>query len=325
MNKLYFIFLIIGLTSCQNQKKEGVLNEIVNHIKATSPKDEIEKLLPHINILEGKNHNDNGVSECIIELSIGNSVEKIDEFFPSYINRKELIYCDLAKNTSVLGGMIEVEDLKKEVYPKKYGKLLNMSFATTVEERLYIPINRYCIFIKDSQLTITKDEVNNFSSPEKDTIKDFEVVYKKSLSSIINEVKNPAIKKNSNTISEKAITVNNQKQFDEILLTLTDASIKKAKIYLGEPDKYEYGFGHVTKGFAIYYSKVTNQNGKPKHLVLFLRMNGNQWGNDAKIEEIYSVEDNQKACFGIHCIKIKNQTIYTNALDLIYDKKYEAL
>jgi len=324
MNKLYYLLLIIALTSCQNQKKNGVLNEIVNNISAPSPKDEIEQLLPHINVLESKNSNDNGINECSIELSIGKSIEQIDKFFPSYSNRKELIYCDLVKNPSVLDGMIPVEDLKKELYPKKFGKLLNMSFATTVEERLYVPINRYCIFINDSLLTITKDEINDFSAPEKDTIKDFEIIFKKSLSSIINEIKNPAIKNNSNATSEKEIIVSNQKPFNEIQLTLTDASIKKAKIYLGEPDKYEYSFGHVSKGFAVYYNRVSN-NGKPKHLVLFLRMQGNQWGNNAEIEEIYSVEDGQKACFGIHCIMIKNQTIYTNALDLIYDRGYKSL
>lgn len=321
MNKLYFVILIIGLTSCQNQKKEGVLNEIVNHISAPTPKDEIEQLLPHINVSKGENINERGINVCKIELSLGNSVEKIDEFYPSFIEREMLIYSDLAKNPKLLeeNSMVEFSELKKELYPQKYGKLLNMSFATNYEERLDIPINRYCIFINDSLLTITKDEVNSWGAPEKDTIKDFEIIYKKSLSSIINEIKNPEIKNNSNTTSEKEITVSNQKPFNEIQLTLTDASIKKAKIYLGEPDKYEYGFGHVSKGFAVYYNRVSN-NGKPKHLVLFLRMQRNQWGNNAEIEEIYSVEDGQKACFGIHCIMIKNQTIYTNALDLIYDK-----
>lgn len=326
MNKLYFVILIIGLTSCQNQKKEGVLNEIVNHISAPTPKDEIEQLLPHINVSKGENINERGINVCKIELSLGNTVEKIDEFYPSFIEREMLIYSDLAKNPKLLeeNSMVELSELKKELYPQKYGKLLNMSFATNYEERLDIPINRYCIFINDSLLTITKDEVNSWGAPEKDTIKDFEIIYKKSLSSIINEIKNPEIKNNSNTTSEKEITVSNQKPFNEIQLTLTDASIKKAKIYLGEPDKYEYGFGHVSKGFAVYYSRVSN-NGKPKHLVLFLRMQGNQWGNNAEIEEIYSVEDGQKACFGIHCIMIKNQTIYTNALDLIYDRGYEKL
>ena len=52
-------------------------------------------------------------------------------------------------------------------------------------------------------------------------------------------------------------------------------------------------------------------------------MNGNQWGNNAKIEEIYCVDDNQKTCFGIHCIKIKDKKISTNALDLIIDSKYD--
>jgi hypothetical protein len=118
-------------------------------------------------------------------------------------------------------------------------------------------------------------------------------------------------------------SINSTKSFSDVQLTLTDASLKKAKLYLGEPDKYEFGFGHVTKGFAIYYDRVTDGNNSPKHLVLFLRMNGNQWGNSALIEEIYCVEDNQKICFGIHCIKIKNRKIYTNALDLINDEGYE--
>lgn len=135
-------------------------------------------------------------------------------------------------------------------------------------------------------------------------------------------------KETSSSTTNSTLTNNNNsnstKQFNEIQLTLTDASLKKAELYLGEPDKYEYGFGHLTKGFAIYYNKVSN-NGTPKHLILFLRMQGNQWGNNAEIEEIYSVEDGQKACFGIHCIMIKNQTIYTNALDLIYDRGYKSI
>jgi hypothetical protein len=104
-----------------------------------------------------------------------------------------------------------------------------------------------------------------------------------------------------------------------------DSSLKKAKIYLGEPDIYEYAFGHITKGFAIYYNKVSNPNGKPIHLVLFLRMNGNQWGNDSGIEEIFAVDENEKACFGIHCLKIKDKEIYTNALNLIDARGYKSL
>ena len=111
----------------------------------------------------------------------------------------------------------------------------------------------------------------------------------------------------------------------DIQLALYDSSLKKSKILLGEPDIYETDFGHITKGVAIYFNKVSNPNGNPKHLVLFLRMNGNQWGNNAEIEEIYAIDDNQKACFGIHCIKIKNQTIYTNELGLIYDKGYKSM
>lgn len=118
---------------------------------------------------------------------------------------------------------------------------------------------------------------------------------------------------------------NSTKQFDEIQLTLIDGTLKKAKLYLGEPDVYEPYFGHITKGFAIYYNKVANQGGKPKHLILFLRKNPMGKSNEEKIEEIYSIEDNQKSCFGIHCIKIINHEIYTNALDLIQDKGYQQL
>lgn len=96
---------------------------------------------------------------------------------------------------------------------------------------------------------------------------------------------------------------NNTKSFDEIQLTLTDASFKKAKLYLGEPDYSKFAHGHLTKGFAIYYDRVSNGS-KPKHLVLFLRMQGNQWGDHAAIEEIHSVDNNQRACFGVHCINV---------------------
>ena len=129
---------------------------------------------------------------------------------------------------------------------------------------------------------------------------------------------------NSQSQNTNSYDSNSMKQFRDIQITLMDASLKKAKIYLGEPDKYEYAFGHISKGFALYYNIVANQNGSPKHLVLFLRMNGNQWGDDAMVEEIYEVDDYEKACFGIHCIEIKNRTIYTNALGLI-DKGYNSL
>lgn len=133
--------------------------------------------------------------------------------------------------------------------------------------------------------------------------------------------------KNNNLESQKNdyTNSNSTKQFDEIQLTLTDGSLKKAKIYLGEPDKYERYFGHIAKGFAIYYNIVANQGGKPKHLILFLRKDPKGKSDEEKIEEIYSIEDNQKTCFGIHCIMIKNQEIYTNALDLIYDRGYKSL
>ena len=215
-----FVYIVIAFAACQNLKKEV-------------PKDEIIKLLPQINVSQGKKINSFGNNECLIELRIGNFAKNIDSFFPTYFNRKELIYIDLAKNPSVSHGMIEFEDIKMELYPKKFGELLRMSFATTTEERLYIPINRYCLFVNDSTLTVTKDEVNSFSSSEKDTIKDFEVLFQKSLSSIINEIKNPTSEKNDDDKVDTKIVENQYKKFNEIQLTLTDATIKKAKIYLG--------------------------------------------------------------------------------------------
>jgi hypothetical protein len=101
------------------------------------------------------------------------------------------------------------------------------------------------------------------------------------------------------------------KPFNEVQLTLTDGSLKKAKLYLGEPDKYVHPFGHITKGYAVYFNKVSS-NGKPQHLILFLRMQGNFWGDNAKIEEIYSTGDNKKICFGIHCFSISGGTINVN-------------
>lgn len=116
-----------------------------------------------------------------------------------------------------------------------------------------------------------------------------------------------------NEKSSNKKTTGSLKPFNEVQLTLIDGSLKKAKIYLGEPDKYVHPFGHLTKGYAVYFNKVLN-SGKPNHLVLFLRMNGNFWGDDAKIEEIYSVGDVEKACFGIHCLYVDNKQIHSNAI-----------
>jgi hypothetical protein len=118
-------------------------------------------------------------------------------------------------------------------------------------------------------------------------------------------------KMNEKTKNKKASV--SLKPFTEVQLTLMDGSLKKAKLYLGEPDKYVNPFGHITKGYAVYFNKVSN-NGKPQHLVLFLRMSGNFWGDDAKIEEMYSVGDDEKACFGIHCLYIDNKLIHSNVI-----------
>ncbi len=104
----------------------------------------------------------------------------------------------------------------------------------------------------------------------------------------------------------------NLKTFEEIQLTLTDATRKKANIYLGQPDKEAFPFSGWAKGYAIYFNKIRNQNGAPKHLVLFYLINEMSWGDDARIKEIHSVEDNERAYFGIHYIRIQDKNIYSN-------------
>lgn len=66
-----------------------------------------------------------------------------------------------------------------------------------------------------------------------------------------------------------------------------------------------------------------NNGDTPKHLVLFLR--SVEGSNNPEIEEIYSFSDYEKACFGIHCIEIRDGEIFTNALDLIYDEGYQSI
>jgi hypothetical protein len=125
------------------------------------------------------------------------------------------------------------------------------------------------------------------------------------------------------TFEKQSIASSNLKSFHEIQMELIDGSLKKAKLYLGEPDVFEPHMGHVTKGFVVYYERVQNSGNTPKHLILFLRwQNGN---NNPEIEEIYSVSDNEKVCFGIHCLEIRNHEIYTNALDLIQDEGYSPM
>ena len=139
MKKITLMVLLVQLiASCQNKNSE------------ISQLDKVEKLSPQIRISKGENSNERGVKSCKVELKTKNSIETIDEFFPSFIEREDLIYCDLALNQSG-NGLIEIEDLRKELHPKRFGKLLYMSFAATVEERLYIPINRYWFFTNRSR------------------------------------------------------------------------------------------------------------------------------------------------------------------------------
>jgi hypothetical protein len=129
---------------------------------------------------------------------------------------------------------------------------------------------------------------------------------------------------NSNTENRSNQTpVSNNRTFQEIQLELIDASLKKAKLYLGEPDVFESTFGHITKGFVVYYNKVDNNGNSPKHLVLFLRWKDGS--NNPEIEELFSVSDYEQACFGVHCIEVREGEIYTNALDLIQDEGYKAI
>lgn len=125
------------------------------------------------------------------------------------------------------------------------------------------------------------------------------------------------------TFEKQPIASSNTKSFHEIQMELIDGSLKKAKLYLGEPDVFEPYIGHITKGFVVYYDKVQNNGNAPKHLILFLRWE--KGNNNPDIEEIYSVSDNEKACFGIHCLEIRNHEIYTNALDLIQDEGYNPM
>lgn len=103
---------------------------------------------------------------------------------------------------------------------------------------------------------------------------------------------------------------NSIKQFKDVQLTLMYASLKKVKLYLGEPDKIGLLYmGGSEKNAAIYLNKV-NDNGITKHLVLFLRY--------YNVEEIYAIRDNEKAYFGIHYVEVKNNNFYSNSV--FFDK-----
>lgn len=208
-HKLYILSLIIGLFSCQNVDKP------ISMEKPVSEKEEVENLSPHINVSQSKIYNDYGNDECIIELSVGKSIKKIDGFYPSCVYEENLVYfyIDLAKDSNAFKEICEEtleESYAHYLYPKKYGKLLNMSLAITIHERLYRPINRYCIFINDSKLTVTKDEINSWGAPEKDTINDFTILFTKPLASILNEEK-----KTESTIETKKTNQEQIKQEPE--------------------------------------------------------------------------------------------------------------
>ncbi|MEO8240336.1 MAG: hypothetical protein ABI576_19685 [Flavobacterium sp.] len=310
------IAILFLLQSCiSNSKKENVVNTIAKNESRFDAEEElssinkniIEKLADSVSNNNYKYWLKNGK---IIKLNVvGGDGE-------DYITEEDYYFKD---NNNVFAYQKKKMDFSNAI---DYKALIYFNDSKVIKENYWI-----------SDIKTIKDSVENKlkrvgQKIQNEIILDEETNKSKGLLTLLYlsrrygfDYQNVQNNKIGNEISEN----DNLKAFNEIQLTLTDATIKKAKLYLGEPDKEEYGFGHISKGFAIYYNKVANQNGEPKHLVLFLRMDGRQWGNNAKIEEIYSIDDNQKACFGIHCIMIKNQEIYTNALDLVYDRNYKSL
>ena len=107
----------------------------------------------------------------------------------------------------------------------------------------------------------------------------------------------------------------NKLSFNEIKFNLMDATYKKAKSLLGEPDKDGILYmGSETKRVYIYKNKV-QENGQVKHLVLCFRDNNKQ---AAYVEEIYAIRDNEKAYYGIHWVQVNNGKFSSNSYDFDY-------
>ncbi len=107
----------------------------------------------------------------------------------------------------------------------------------------------------------------------------------------------------------------NKLSFSEIKFNLLDATYKKAKTLLGEPDKDGILYmGSETKRVYIYRNKV-QENGVVKHLVLCFRDNRRQ---AAYVEEIYAIRDNEKANYGIHWVQVSNGKFSSNSYNFDY-------
>jgi hypothetical protein len=126
---------------------------------------------------------------------------------------------------------------------------------------------------------------------------------------------------NSNIVKSQKKIVPNPKpinkliSFNEIKFNLMDATYKKAKSLLGEPDKDGILYmGSETKRVYIYKNKV-KENGEVKHLVLCFRDNKKQ---AAYVEEIYAIRDNEKAYYGIHWVKVNKGVFSSNSYDFDY-------
>jgi hypothetical protein len=126
---------------------------------------------------------------------------------------------------------------------------------------------------------------------------------------------------NSNIVKSQKKIVPNPKpinkliSFNEIKFNLMDATYKKAKSLLGEPDKDGILYmGSETKRVYIYKNKV-KENGEVKHLVLCFRDNRRQ---AAYVQEIYAIRDNEKAYYGIHWVKVNKGVFSSNSYDFDY-------
>ena len=252
MKNFYYISIVFFLLACQNNKpKENLENK---------------EILPSINIYKGKSVNEHGINFCMIELSIGNKKLVIDSFAYNIDEEEYLAYYDLASSSKYSKSMFAsfIDESKNGLVRKRYGKLVSSSiatqFATIAGPMLFdFALLRYCAFLKDSNLTITRTQYSTPSSAgiDIDTTNDdlFEVVYQGKVSDFLadkpknkpNESISSPKENSESQKSERNSNSENHLSFSEIRGSIIMGSENTVIKVLGNPNDYMLAYDYATK------------------------------------------------------------------------------
>ena len=288
-----FATVTLILSSCGSDSNPMVSNNLRAESSTDSVVAEAPKVNGNLTFKMSKGSEQKGVCNVVMELSNGGEI--VIESFECSSTDNGLLYNNIGNNTRLDWIMIDT------VKSNEYGDLKQQCAAIKriAFDGLYcaeLSYFKYTVYEKDDKTTVVKElwaqsEDEGYGQSKKG---ESEVIFSDVLGK---HSENKTITTNKSETSTLTLR--------DIQLTLLDASKKKCRLLLGEPDVSGTLYIGTTEKRAIIYLNKIKENGIVKHLVVFLKYN--------TVAEIYAVADGEKASFGIHYVYVENGKVISNS------------